>query len=399
MTSKYKERLAQLERILLLQNSVINIDELRRICENGIDEKFRPLCWRILLGYMPLERDAWADFLKKQRETYDAIVEEIIVAPGQALSLCSNNWKKYFKDNEVLLQIDKDVRRLCPEIEFFQKATNFPHRKRKCEFCWFEKTLFGLSMKNPEKFLFFFDYLLSLLIRITFQFIPSPSKVAKNDYTNEILCEGAEYHWQVVERILFVYSKLNPGVKYVQGMNEIVGPLYYVFSNDNNTEWTQFAEADTYYCFQILMSEIKDNFIKTLDNSNCGITWVMSQFCERLRICDHQLYDHLVSKLAVKPQFFAFRWLSLLLSQEFPLPDVIIIWDSVFSASNRINIVQWICIAVLQRERQNLLNGDFSSCLRLLQDTVPEDHKKFRLESASRFATAFANKIRSLAKK
>lgn len=71
-------------------------------------------------------------------------------------------------------------------------------------------------MKNPEKFLFFFDYLLSLLIRITFQFIPSPSKVAKNDYTNEILCEGAEYHWQVVERILFVYSKLNPGVKYVQ---------------------------------------------------------------------------------------------------------------------------------------------------------------------------------------
>lgn len=52
----------------------------------GIDEKFRPLCWRILLGYMPLERDAWADFLKKQRETYDAIVEEIIVAPGQACS-------------------------------------------------------------------------------------------------------------------------------------------------------------------------------------------------------------------------------------------------------------------------------------------------------------------------
>lgn len=26
----------------------------------------------------------------------------------------------------------------------------------------------------------------------------------------------SELHWQVVERILFIYSKLNPGIKYVQ---------------------------------------------------------------------------------------------------------------------------------------------------------------------------------------
>lgn len=32
----------------------------------------------------------------------------------------------YFKDNETLLQIDKDVRRLCPEISFFQQPTEFP---------------------------------------------------------------------------------------------------------------------------------------------------------------------------------------------------------------------------------------------------------------------------------
>lgn len=54
-------------------------------------------------------------------------------------------------------------------------------------------------------------------------------------------------------------------------MNEIVGPLYYVFASDPDSEWAEAAEADTYYCFQLLMSEIKDNFIKTLDNSNCGI--------------------------------------------------------------------------------------------------------------------------------
>jgi len=41
----------------------------------------------------------------------------------------------------------------------------------------------------------------------------------------------------VVERILFIYAKLNPGIAYVQGMNEIVGPLYYTFATDPNSEW------------------------------------------------------------------------------------------------------------------------------------------------------------------
>lgn len=53
----------------------------------------------------------------------------MIVPPGQLPSgdhpLNANPesaWGAYFKDNEVLLQIDKDVRRLCPDISFFQQV-------------------------------------------------------------------------------------------------------------------------------------------------------------------------------------------------------------------------------------------------------------------------------------
>lgn len=56
-----------------------------------------------------------------------------------------------------------------------------------------------------------------------------------NEY--EVLPSGCEAHWEVVERILFIYAKLNPGIAYVQGMNEIVGPLYYTFATDPNSEW------------------------------------------------------------------------------------------------------------------------------------------------------------------
>lgn len=38
-----------------------------------------------------------------------------------------------------------------------------------------------------------------------------------------------ETHADVLARILFIYAKLNPGVKYVQGMNEILATLYYAF--------------------------------------------------------------------------------------------------------------------------------------------------------------------------
>lgn len=46
-----------------------------------------------------------------------------------------------------------------------------------------------------------------------------------------------EFHWQIVARILFIYAKLNPGQGYVQGMNEIIGPIYYVFANDSKLSW------------------------------------------------------------------------------------------------------------------------------------------------------------------
>ena len=60
--------------------------------------------------------------------------------------------------------------------------------------------------------------------------IESRNNTITEDYLP--LPKGQEAHWEVVQRILFVYAKLNPGQSYVQGMNEIIGPIYYVFAND-----------------------------------------------------------------------------------------------------------------------------------------------------------------------
>ncbi|RWS07406.1 TBC1 domain family member 13-like protein, partial [Leptotrombidium deliense] len=83
-----------------------------------------------------------------------------------------------------------------------------------------------------------------------------------------------EFNWQVVARILFVYAKLNPGQSYVQGMNEIIGPIYYVFANDNKIEWNVHCEADTFWCFTSLMSEIRDMYNSQMDSDHSS-----GQYC------------------------------------------------------------------------------------------------------------------------
>jgi hypothetical protein len=43
--------------------------------------------------------------------------------------------------------------------------------------------------------------------------------------------EETDLHWEAIERILFIYAKLNPAIGYVQGMNELIAPVYYVSPN------------------------------------------------------------------------------------------------------------------------------------------------------------------------
>lgn len=60
----------------------------------------------------------------------------------------------------------------------------------------------------------------------------------------------------------------------------------------------------------------------------------------------------------VDPQFFAFRWITLLLTQEFPFPDAVRIWDTLLSdPGGRVDCLLRVCIAMLMNVRQQLLEG------------------------------------------
>lgn len=109
----------------------------------------------------------------------------------------------------------------------------------------------------------------------------------------------------------------------------------------------EYAEADSFYCLQALFSfEIRDFFLKSLDDSGSGIKQKMVQLSQLLKQKDPEVYERLEQQ-NLYPQYYSFRWLTLILSQEFPLPDVVRIWDSVFADENRFDFLVRICCAMI----------------------------------------------------
>ena len=74
---------------------------------------------------------------------------------------------------------------------------------------------------------------------------------------------------QEMKRVLFIFAKLNQGLRYVQGMNELLAPLYYQFKTDVSGSEQQFAEADSFYCFMDIIAEFRDHFCQQLVSLIC----------------------------------------------------------------------------------------------------------------------------------
>lgn len=135
---KRKARLQEIEDVL--KKNVIDVKKLREISSKGCPNEGgkRSLIWKILLNYLTKDRTQWNDILTKRRNEYKEFIREMIIRPGMMSkgqeeiidhplnSGPSSEWDSYFKDNQILVQIDKDVRRLCPDLFFFQKASEFP---------------------------------------------------------------------------------------------------------------------------------------------------------------------------------------------------------------------------------------------------------------------------------
>ncbi|KAF5950565.1 hypothetical protein HYC85_012558 [Camellia sinensis] len=148
----------------------------------------------------------------------------------------------------------------------------------------------------------------------------------------------------------------------------LVEPFHLVYGDRD----IAFAEADTFFCFVELLSGFRDHFCQQLDNSVVGIRSTITKLSRLLKEHDEELWRHLEVTTKVNPQFYAFRWITLLLTQEFNFADSLLIWDTLLSdPEGPLETLLRVCCAMLILIRRRLLAGDFTSNLKLLQHYPP----------------------------
>ncbi|CAI9271370.1 unnamed protein product [Lactuca saligna] len=297
-----------------LSRKIINIGELRQLCLLGIPDAagIRSTVWKLLLAYLPTDKGLWSSELAKKRAQYKQFKENLLMNPSEitrTLEVSASLKNGDLSEGKGLLERSK-----------------IPHGEH-------------------------------------------PLSLGKTSIWNQFFQDS-----EIIEQIDRDVKRTHPdipffsGIRYVQGMNELLAPLFYVFRNDPNEDSLVNAEADTFFCFVELISGFRDNFCQQLDNSIVGIRSTISRLSQLLKQHDEELWRHLEVTTKVNPQFYAFRWITLLLTQEFNFSDSLHIWDALLSdPEGPQETLLRVCCAMLILVRRRLLAGDFTANLKLLQ--------------------------------
>ncbi|KAK3166275.1 hypothetical protein QOZ80_1AG0043720 [Eleusine coracana subsp. coracana] len=326
-----------------LSKKVVDLDELRMLAAQGVPDGagVRSTVWKLLLGYLPNDRSLWEEEVAKKRSQYEAFKEEFLNNPVET----SRRVESEAHHMENLKHVGNG---LLERSEVTQEEH-------------------PLSLGKASAWNQFLEYV---------EIMEQIDRDVKRTHPDmHFFCGDSSFaksNQESLKNVLLIFAKLNAGIRYVQGMNEILAPLFFVFRSDPDYKNASFAEADSFFCFVELLSGFRDNFCQKLDNSLVGIQGTLSKLSQLLAKYDGQLQHHLEVTTEVNPQFYAFRWITLLLTQEFNFADIIHIWDTLLSdPDGPQETLLRICCAMLILVRKRLLAGDFTSNLKLLQNYPP----------------------------
>ena len=183
--------------------------------------------------------------------------------------------------------------------------------------------------------------------------------------------------YQSLLRILYCWSIRRPATGYVQGINDLLTPLYLVFIQDPvhvdslSDAFLMEVEADTFWCLSNLLDGIQDNY--TFNQS--GVHRQVASLRAIVERIDPQLVNHLDQE-AVQFLQFAFRWMNCLLLREFRLATVVRLWDGYMAECGPVGFKHfhvYVCAAFLLKWRRQLQLLDFQDVLVFLQTPPTAD--------------------------
>uniref|UniRef100_A0A2K5IYQ8 TBC1 domain family member 5 n=1 Tax=Colobus angolensis palliatus TaxID=336983 RepID=A0A2K5IYQ8_COLAP len=321
----------------------VNNNYLATIRQKGINgqlrsSRFRSICWKLFLCVLPQDKSQWISRIEELRAWYSNIKEIHITNPRKVVGqqdLMINNplsqdegslWNKFFQDKELRSMIEQDVKRTFPEMQFFQQEN-----VRKI----LTDVLFCYARENEQ-------LLYKQVMKISYRWHP---------LTQNFL-------YSLTNDRPLLYPKLYHNAKAIRDA---------LFSQLMETAepWFSTFEHDGQKGKETLMTPIPFARPQDLGPTVAIVTKVNQIQDHLLKKHDIELYMHL-NRLEIAPQIYGLRWVRLLFGREFPLQDLLVVWDALFADGLSLGLVDYIFIAMLLYIRDALISSNYQTCLGLL---------------------------------
>lgn len=298
---------------------IVSVDEVKsRIFHGGLEDCIRGEAWLFLLNVYPW--DSSKEERKTLRDSYQTAYEETKLKWVQDEDKRETD---FWKDQKH--RIEKDINRTDRNLPIFQN-------KKKVSI-----SSIG-SNQTPV---------------ITRESSPETPDEADDDEFD--VANITNPHLFKMREILLTYNEHNVNLGYVQGMTDLLSPLYVTFQDESLTFWA----------FVNFMDRMERNFLR--DQS--GMKNQMLALNELVQFMLPDLFKHL-DKCESTDLYFFFRMLLVWFKREFEWPNVLSLWEILWTDYYSGQFHLFFALAVLSDNeriiRQNL--NRFDEVLKYMND-------------------------------
>ncbi|KAI9291353.1 RabGAP/TBC, partial [Neoconidiobolus thromboides FSU 785] len=133
--------------------------------------------------------------------------------------------------------------------------------------------------------------------------------------------------------ILICYHFYNPSLGYVQGMSDLLSPIFAVMQD----------EVETFWCFVAFMDKVKTNFSRDQQ----GMHGQLTTLSLLIKLIAPTLHLHLVD-ISADNMFMCFRWLLIWFKREFSFDNIMRIWEIIWTNHLTKHYHLFIAAAILE---------------------------------------------------
>jgi len=151
---------------------------------------------------------------------------------------------------------------------------------------------------------------------------------------------GTNVHLEQMKDMLLTYNEYDRSLGYVQGMSDLLSPLYAVLQDD----------AVSFWAFVHFMKRMERNFLR----NQTGMRSQLVALDQLVKFMDPELYAHL-ARCESTNFFFFFRPLLVWYKREFSFDDIMLLWEAFWTDYLTSQFHLFVALAILERHRSVIM--------------------------------------------